>query len=269
LSREGYVKMRIKDLDLEYFDPKSCRRLLALRGVDLDVRDGEFVSIVGPSGCGKSTLLKVVSGLLPPTKGAVYVDGVAVNAPGRDRAMVFQSPQLLPWRRVLGNVMYGAECFGVPKEEAKARALQMIKLVGLSGFEDYYPNALSGGMQQRVNLARALVADPTILLMDEPFANLDAQTRELMQLELLRIWREARKTVLFVTHQVDEAVYLSDRVVVFTARPGTVKSIIDVNMPRPRELKVKRTPEFIKHVERIWDLLEEEIKKTLLAEKTA
>jgi NitT/TauT family transport system ATP-binding protein len=181
---------------------------------------------------------------------------------------VFQDASLLPWRTVLKNVVYGLECAGVPARQARVRAASFIEMVGLSGFEHHYPHELSGGMQQRVNLARALVMDPEILLMDEPFASLDAQTRELMQEELLQIWARAKKTVLFVTHQIDEAIYLSDRVVVFSRRPGTVKEIIPVAIERPRPLGVKREPRFHAIEDRIWSLIEEDVKGKLAGERT-
>ena len=251
------AKLEAQGIRLDYVQPRTNTRLTALGGVDLQVMDGEFVSIVGPSGCGKTTFLSVVDGLIPASAGRILVGGRAVTKPGPDRAVVFQDASLLPWRTVLGNVIYGLECLGVGGREARARASRFIEMVGLSGFEHHYPYELSGGMQQRVNLARALVVDPEILLMDEPFASLDAQTRELMQEELLRIWVKAKKTVLFVTHQIDEAIYLSDRVVVFSGRPGTVKDIIPVAIERPRRLAVKREPRFHAIEDRIWGLIEE------------
>jgi NitT/TauT family transport system ATP-binding protein len=254
------VKLEAQDIRLEYHQPRTNSRLVALDGVNLKVMDGEFVSIVGPSGCGKTTLLSVVDGLIPATSGRILVDGVVVTAPGSDRAVVFQDACLLPWRTVLNNVVYGLECRGVAVAAARARAQRFIDLVGLTGFEQHYPHELSGGMQQRVNLARALVTDPKVLLMDEPFAALDAQTREFMQEELLQIWVKAKKTVLFITHQIDEAIYLSDRVVVFSGRPGRVKDIIDVAIARPRKLGVKRESHFHAMEDRIWQLIEEDVK---------
>jgi NitT/TauT family transport system ATP-binding protein len=181
--------------------------------------------------------------------------------------MVFQDSCLMPWRTVLKNVMFGLECQGLDDGEGTARARKFVKLVGLEGFEDHYPHELSGGMQQRCNLARALTIDPKILIMDEPFAALDAQTREIMQLELLRIWREAGKTVLFITHQINEAIYLADRVIVFGARPGKVKETIKVDIPRPRPLSVKRDKRFLEYEDRLWNLIEEEVKKTMIADQ--
>jgi len=254
------AKLAARDIRLEYVQPRTNSRLVALDGVNLEVMDGEFVSIVGPSGCGKTTFLSVVDGLIAATAGRLLVDGEVVTKPGPDRAVVFQDASLLPWRTVLGNVVYGLECIGVRPREARERAARFIEMVGLGGFEQHYPHELSGGMQQRVNLARALVMDPKILLMDEPFASLDAQTRELMQEELLRIWVQAKKTVLFITHQIDEAIYLSDRVAVFSGRPGRVKEIIPVGIERPRPLGLKREPRFHAIEDRIWALIDEDVR---------
>ena len=260
---EPTVKLEAQNIRVEYDQPRTKSRLVALDGVNLKVMDGEFVSIVGPSGCGKTSFLSVVDGLIAATAGRVMVDGQVATGPGPDRAMVFQDSSLLPWRTVLRNIVYGLECLAVGSREAKERAQRFIGMVGLAGFEHHYPHELSGGMQQRVNLARALVVDPKILLMDEPFAALDAQTREVMQEELLQIWLRAKKTVLFITHQIDEAIYLSDRVVVFSARPGKVKKIIDVNIERPRKLGVKREARFHNIEDEIWDLIEEDVKSTI------
>jgi NitT/TauT family transport system ATP-binding protein len=253
-------KLEAQGIRLAYPQARTGAQLVALDGVNLQVTDGEFVAIVGPSGCGKTTFLSVVDGLIAATGGRVLVDGEVVTRPGPDRAVVFQDASLLPWRTVLGNVRYGLECLGLRTREADARAEKLIALVGLSGFEHHYPHELSGGMQQRVNLARALVVDPKILLMDEPFASLDAQTRELMQEELTRIWEEARKTVLFITHQIDEAIYLADRVVVFSGRPGKVKDSIAVDIERPRPIGVKRQARFHALEDRIWGLIDEDVK---------
>lgn len=235
----------------------------AVRGIDLTINPGQFISLVGASGSGKTTLLRLIHGLIPPSGGQVLVDGEHINCPGLDRGFVFQRDALLPWRTVIDNVTLGLEARGAKRGEAKRIAQEYIVLVGLEGFEHHYPHEISGGMRQRVNLARALAVNPEVLLMDEPFASVDAQTREIMQGELLRIWSQHKKTVLFVTHQIDEAVYLSDRVVVLTARPGRVKEIIDVDIPRPRALAVKRTPEFVRIVDRIWNLIEEEVKQSV------
>ncbi|MGH6971243.1 MAG: ABC transporter ATP-binding protein, partial [Caulobacteraceae bacterium] len=242
----------------------------ALRDISLTVTEGEFVSIVGASGSGKSTLLRIIDGLETATSGVVLVDGTPVARPGRDRAMVFQQDGLLPWRTVIENVGYGLSLAGVPRAKAAAAAQTFIDLAGLGGFERHYPHQLSGGMRQRVNVARALAVDPKILLLDEPFAALDAQTREIMQAELLKIWAEEQKTVLFITHQIDEAVFLSDRVVVFSARPGTVREEIPVPFPRPRELGLKRTEQFGRVVDRIWHHIEGEVRRSMgLAVKNA
>jgi len=251
-------KLEAQNISLSYFQPRTNTRLAALDGVNLAVAEGEFVAIVGPSGCGKTTFLSIVDGLIRATAGRILVDGEVVTRPGSDRAVVFQDASLLPWRTVLGNVRYGLECLGVAAAEARERAKNLIALVGLAGFEHHYPHELSGGMQQRVNLARALVVDPKILVMDEPFASLDAQTRELMQEELLRIWATARKTVLFITHQIDEAIYLADRVVVFSGRPGQVKDSILVDIERPRPIGIKRQARFHALEDRIWGLIEED-----------
>jgi NitT/TauT family transport system ATP-binding protein len=253
-------KLEAQDIRLDYFQPRTNTRLTALDGVSLKIMEGEFVSIVGPSGCGKTTFLAIVDGLIATTAGRILVDGEVMTKPGPDRAVVFQDASLLPWRTVLANVCYGLECLGTGRSEAESRAAHFIAMIGLAGFEHHYPYELSGGMQQRVNLARALVVDPKILLMDEPFASLDAQTRELMQEELLQIWLQAKKTVLFVTHQIDEAIYLSDRVVVFSGRPGKVKEIIPVEIERPRPLGVKRDARFHAIEDRIWSLIEEDVK---------
>ena len=208
--------------------------LPALKNVALTVEPGTFVSVLGPSGCGKTTLLKLIDGLLLPTKGKIEVNGIEVRGPGQDRAMVFQHASLLPWRTIEGNVAYGLEMAGVGGDVLRERVRQSITLVGLDGFESYYPHALSGGMQQRVNIARAAALDPEILLMDEPFGSLDAQTREDLQLEFLSIFRRTKRTVVFVTHDIGEAVFMSDFVAVLTPRPGTVKTVVRNGMGRPR-----------------------------------
>jgi NitT/TauT family transport system ATP-binding protein len=227
--------------------------------VSVSVADGEFLAIVGPSGCGKTSLLNIVAGLLPYDEGNVIIDGKKIAGPGIDRAVVFQHASLLPWRTIVRNVRYGMELQKRFDEATmKERADYFIKLVGLTGFERHFPSELSGGMQQRVNLARALAADPAVLLMDEPFAALDAQTREFMQAELLKIWSKARKTVVFITHQINEAIYLADRVVVMSARPGRVKDIFDIPFERPRNLSLKREPRFLELEDAVWKLIEEE-----------
>jgi len=247
---------------VHYWRSRAGRSLLAVDGVDLDVRAGELLAIVGPSGCGKTTFLNAVDGLVPLSGGSLTLNGVPIGGPGHDRAMVFQQPSLLPWRTVLDNVRYGLELQRrVSRGEATRRSREFVQLVGLGGFEDAYPLELSGGMQQRVNLARALTTDPEILLLDEPFAALDAQTREFMQLELLKIWRQTGKTALFITHDIGEAIYLADRVVVFTARPARVKTTVEVELERPRELRVKRSPAFVAYEDRVWSAIEEEVSR--------
>jgi NitT/TauT family transport system ATP-binding protein len=253
---EETLALRARGVRMEYRDPATRERLTAIERMDLDVNRGEFVSIVGPSGCGKSTFLKIVNGLLPATEGEIEIHS---SSKGQDHAMVFQDSSLFPWYTVIGNVAYGLVCQGMKRREAHERALPLIRLVGLEGFENKYPYQLSGGMQQRANLARALTVDPEILLMDEPFAALDAQTRELMQVELIRIWSQARKTVIFITHQIDEAIFLSDRVLVMSARPGKILADIAIDLPRPRDLEIKRTPAFVAYEDQIWRLIAKQL----------
>jgi NitT/TauT family transport system ATP-binding protein len=255
------TKLEAKNVSVEYVVTRTGERLVALQDVNLQIREGEFISIVGPSGCGKTTFLNAVDGLLKISRGSLNLGGKLITGPGRDRAMVFQNASLLPWRTVKGNVLYGLELQGRKKGDAGAKVQALIKLVGLAGFEHSYPNELSGGMQQRVNLARALALDPEVLLLDEPFAALDAQTREFMQAELLKVWNATRKTAIFITHQISEAVYLSDRVVVFSARPGKVKQIYDIDIPRPRKLSVKRSQAFMEYEDLIWVSIVEEVRK--------
>jgi len=253
------VKLSIEHLSKRYWFEREDREVLAVSDVSLAVEDGEFLAIVGPSGCGKTTLLNIVAGLLPYEEGVVSIDGKQVKGPGVDRAVVFQHSSLLPWRTIAGNVRYGMEMQRRFDEATMhQRTDHFVKMVGLSGFERHYPNELSGGMQQRVNLARALAADPKVLLMDEPFAALDAQTREFMQAELLKIWSQDRKTVLFITHQINEAVYLADRVAVMSARPGRLKGVFKIPFGRPRTLSLKRDPQFLEIEDSIWQLIEEE-----------
>ena len=256
---KGSAKLAIDRLSKRYWFEREAREIPALVDVSLAVQDGEFVAVVGPSGCGKTSLMNIVAGLLPYDEGSVSIDGKKVDGPGVDRAVVFQHSSLLPWRTIAGNVRYGMEMQRrFDKASMTERADRFIKLVGLTGFENHYPSELSGGMQQRVNLARALAADPVVLLMDEPFAALDAQTREFMQAELLKIWAKAQKTVLFITHQISEAVYLADRVIVMSARPGRVKGVFEIPFGRPRGLELKRAPKFLELEDAIWKLIEEE-----------
>jgi len=260
LTKAATPKLAIEGIDMTFGD------LEVLRGISLSIADGEFISIVGASGCGKTTFLRIVAGLERATGGEVRLDGKAVREPGIDRGFVFQSDNLLPWRTVLANAIIGNEVAGRVGPQERRRTLDLLELVGLKGFEQYFPRQLSGGMRQRANLARALAVDPKVLLMDEPFSALDAQTREIMQTELMRIWERGRKTVLFVTHQIDEAVYLSDRVVIFSRRPGRVQETVAIDLPRPRPLSIKRSPAFVEYVDHIWTLIEKDVRETVLHE---
>ena len=239
------------------YRPPRGREVLALDQVSLEVRNREFVALLGPSGCGKSTLLYLIGGFLPVETGTIAVDGKPVAGPGPDRGIVFQHFALFPWKTVRGNILYGLERQGMPKDEREKRTQDFIELVGLAGFEDSYPSQLSGGMKQRTAIARTLAFDPKILLMDEPFGALDAQTRGLMQSELLRIWQRTPKTVIFVTHDVQEAVYLADRVAVMSARPGRIKTIVDTKFEKDTA-NIFKEKEFIEKVDEIWHLVREE-----------
>lgn len=250
------TKLSVKDIVIGYHNKESGQILLTVDRVSLDIREGEIVTIVGLSGCGKSTFLYAIAGLVPSQAGEILVGGKKVSGPGPDRAMVFQKASLLPWRRVRRNITYGLELNGVSTEDADKKARHYIDLIRLNGFENHFPNQLSGGMQQRVNLARALACDPEVLLLDEPFAALDAITRELMQRELLTLCEKVGKTVLMVTHQIDEAVLLSDRVIVFSARPAQILADIKINIPRPRDGVTKDSPEFRELETRIWSIIE-------------
>jgi NitT/TauT family transport system ATP-binding protein len=256
-------KLHATNVRMEYVRRRDGTKVLALEELSLDIGEGEFLSIVGPSGCGKSTFLKVVAGLLRPTGGTVRVDGKEVGGPSPERAMVFQDSSLFPWYTVVQNVAYGLVCGGMKKSLAAERVAPLIEMVGLRGFDRHYPHELSGGMQQRVNLARALAVDPAVLLMDEPFAALDAQTREIMQAELLKIWAQTDKTVLFITHQISEAIYLSDRVIVMSARPGRCLADLAIELPRPRSLEIKHSPEFVAYEQQVWKLLEGEVRREM------
>ena len=257
------AKLEIKELS------KSFGDLEVLRNISLHIDDHELVAIVGPSGCGKTTLLRMIAGIEKFDAGAIMVSGRELQGPGADRGFVFQQDSLFPWRTIWQNAVFGLEVNGQLDDERRARTKKLLQLLGLSGFEKYYPNQISGGMRQRVNLARALAIDPEVLIMDEPFSALDAQTREVMQLELLRIWQEGRKTVLFITHQIDEAVFLADRIIVLGRRPGRVKETIDIALPRPRVLSLKRTPEFGAYVERVWTLIEKDVYASVQEEAQA
>lgn len=224
--------------------------LQALEDFTFDVVPHEFVSIIGPSGCGKSTLLRIISGLIPPSAGEVFVRGKRVDGPNSDVGIVFQNPVLLPWRTVLRNIELQVEVRQLRDSDYRQKAVYLLKMVGLEGFEDNYPNQLSGGMQQRVSICRALIHDPPLLLMDEPFGALDALTREQMGFELQRVWLETKKTVFFITHSIPEAVFLSDRVIACSPRPGTVKDVIPISLPRPRTLECMKMPEYFEALEK-------------------
>jgi NitT/TauT family transport system ATP-binding protein len=225
--------------------------VVALSDIEFSVNEGELVVVVGPSGCGKSTLLRILAGLLPQSDGEASLHGTPITGPRRDIGVVFQAPVLFPWRSVLGNALLPVDIQRLGRDKMRARAMELLKLVGLEGFEHRYPWELSGGMQQRVALVRALIHDPALLLMDEPFGALDAMTREQMNQELQRIWMERRKTVLFITHSIGEAVYLADRILVMTPRPGRIADTLKIDLPRPRGLDVMNTPEFGAYVKRI------------------
>ncbi|AGB45640.1 MULTISPECIES: ABC transporter ATP-binding protein [Mesorhizobium] len=240
---------------------EATDRVTVLDGVDLAIRKGEFVTLVGPSGSGKSVLLDIIGGLTRATGGDVQLDGRRITRPDPKTGYVFQQYALFPWRTALANIEYALEVRGVAKTERTATARHLLSLFGLAGFEDRFPNQLSGGMQQRVAIARALASNPEVLLMDEPFAALDQQTRELLQGELLRIWGKIKTTVIFVTHSIDEAIFLADRVVVMTARPGAVKEIIDIDLPRPRDGDIRASTEFNAYRARVWDVLRDEVNR--------
>ena len=250
--------LEVRRLSKIFFEQNDPRKpgLVALYNISLAIRKNEFVSLLGPSGCGKTTLIRIIAGLLTADRGEVLVNSQVVNSPGRDRCMVFQQFGLLPWRTVVSNVEFGLEIEGVPREERRAFAEQYLELGGLRGVENYYPHQISGGMQQRVGIARALSKKPEILLMDEPFGAVDAQTREQLQEELLKIWAQTETTVVFVTHSIDEAIYLSDRVVVMQARPGRIKEEVIIDLPRPRwEGDIKADPRFAQLRARLRDSL--------------
>ncbi len=258
----GTIKLRAEHVR-KVFDVEG-KPLVAVEDISMTVRENEFVTIVGTSGCGKSTFLNMVAGLIPITSGVLEVDGKPVTGPGADRGMVFQKYTLFPWLKVLDNVKFSLKKKkGLSAREKDEIAREYLRLVGLAGFEDAYPSQLSGGMQQRVAIARALAYKPSILLMDEPFGALDAQTRGLMQELLLRVWEDHKTTILFVTHDIDEAIFLADRVYVMTARPGRIKEEVPVPLPRPRDYHTMTTPEFIAIKRRVMDLIREESLKAM------
>ncbi|MDC7787847.1 ABC transporter ATP-binding protein [Rhodoplanes sp. TEM] len=252
-TSRAMTKIQIFDVYKTYATRSG--RTTALQKVDLDIRENEFIALVGPSGCGKSTLLKLITALIRPSRGKILLGGTLLDKPSRDVGIVFQQPVLMPWRSVLDNVLLPAEILGLDMKEARARAVELLDLVGLGGFENRYPGELSGGMQQRAAICRGLVHDPSVLLMDEPFAALDAMTREDLGFELLRIWERHRKTVVFVTHNIPEAILLADRVVAMSPRPGRIEKVIDVDLPRPRTLDMQFTPAFKAHSDEIRALI--------------
>jgi NitT/TauT family transport system ATP-binding protein len=262
------ARLRLEDLT-KRFRTRRGDVVTALEGISFEVRDREFAVLVGTSGCGKSTILRLVAGLTRPTEGRVLVDGRAVDRPGADRGMVFQSYTLFPWLTIQQNVEFGPRLRGMPAGERAALARRYLAQVGLEGFERVYPKELSGGMMQRVAIARALANDPAVLLMDEPFGALDAQTRALMGELLLRVWGEAEKTVLFVTHDIEEALFLGDRVLVMTARPGRIREEIPVPLARPRSMDVLTSPDFVALKRRVMDLIRDEARRTLIPKEPA
>ena len=250
-GEERAVKLHIENVYKEYKGERSTT--VALNGVDLDIMENEFVCVVGPSGCGKSTLLNIIAGLHEATSGTCYLDGKPITGTGVERGVVFQQYALFPWQTVLKNVMFGPQMKRLPKAECEAIARKYIKLVGLEEFENSYPKELSGGMKQRVAIARAYANNPDVLLMDEPFGALDAQTRAQLQTELLKTWETEQKTCFFITHDVDEAVLLAQRVVIMSARPGRIKRIVDIDIPYPRDQATKSDPRFMELKAEIWN----------------
>lgn len=250
------VKVRIDNVR-KVFDTRGGE-MVALNGVSLDIRENEFITVVGPSGCGKSTLLNIIAGLLEPTSGKVYCNGKEVTGTGTDRGVVFQQYALFPWLTVKKNVMFALEMRGMKKKEAAAEAGKYLEMVDLTKFADHYPKELSGGMKQRVAIARAYAADPEVLLMDEPFGALDAQTRTQLQSELITTWEKEKKTCFFITHDVDEAIILGQKVIIMSARPGRIKDIVEVNIPHPRTQETKMSPEFLELKNRVWSQVYQE-----------
>jgi NitT/TauT family transport system ATP-binding protein len=258
---DNEYKIVVKDVkrlfEIKRGGKNSEKEFLAIDNLNLNVKQGEFVTVVGPSGCGKSTFLDILSGLSRPTSGEIFIDGKLVTGPALDRGIVLQGYALFPWRTIRSNIEFGLEIKKVRKAERREISQKFIKLLGLQGFEDRYPYELSGGMRQRVAIARALAYDPEVLLMDEPFAAVDAQTRETLQEELLRIWEETKKTIVFITHSIDEAVFLADRVAVMSTNPGTIKEIVDVNLRRPRHIgDVRNSPDYNWITHKVWELLQ-------------
>jgi len=252
-----------RDLRMEFTaqnESGRAERVVALEHFDLEVRAGEFLSVLGPSGCGKSTFLSILAGLAEKSGGSIRIDGRPLEGINANQGVVFQGYALFPWRTVLENIEVGLEIRGVGKAERRERAREYLELVGLGGFGARYPHEISGGMKQRVAIARSLVYEPEVLLMDEPFAALDAQTREILQAELLRIWDARKKTIVFITHSLDEAIFLSDRIAVMTHRPGRVKEILEVPLPRPRPAELRNSEEFAHLRQRAWEVLKDEVR---------
>ena len=263
------AKLSVSDVSMQFRTRGAREPFTSLDGVTLDVRDGEFLVLVGPSGCGKSTLLDLLGGLNKPTTGQILLDGAPITGPGLDRGIVFQQYALLPWRTARDNIAFGLEAKKIRRRQRRETAEYYLNLVGLDGFGDRYPHELSGGMKQRVAIARSLAYDPQVLLMDEPFAALDAQTRESLQDELLRIWRTTGKTILFITHGIDEAVYLGQRVAVLTSRPGRIKAVVDIDLARDRDTDVRSSEHFRDYRHRIWAQLQSEVTRAQDLERAA
>lgn len=249
-GKEGNVKVKIDNVKKTYASRNG--EVVALNGVSLDIKENEFITVVGPSGCGKSTLLNIIAGLEKPTSGKVFCDNREVLGTGTERGVVFQQYALFPWLTVKGNVAFGINLQGVRGKEVDELAMKYIKMVDLEDFVDHYPKELSGGMKQRVAIARAYAANPSVLLMDEPFGALDAQTRTQLQEELLHTWEKEQKTCFFITHDVDEAIILGQKVVIMSARPGRIKEVVDINIPFPRNQETKISPEFLEAKNYIW-----------------
>ena len=256
------IKIRARDVRMDFAiadEHGRKQQIAALEDFNLDIREGEFFTLLGPSGCGKSTFLNVLAGLARKTGGSISIDGQPASGINREQGVVFQGYALFPWRSVLENIEVGLEIRKIPKRERRETAEQFLHLVGLAGFGQRYPHELSGGMRQRVAIARSLAYSPSLLLMDEPFAALDAQTREILQSELLRIWEQHKTTIVFITHSLDEAIYLSDRIAVMTHRPGRIKSVLDIALPRPRPAEIRHAPAFVQLREQAWDVLRDEV----------
>lgn len=249
-GKEGNIKVSIQGVEKKYNTRKG--EVVALNGVDFDIRENEFICVIGPSGCGKSTLLNIIAGLLEPTAGQILVDGRPIQGTGTDRGVVFQQYALFPWLTVKKNVEFGLKLKGLSKEECESIAMKYLKMVELEKFADSYPKELSGGMKQRVAIARAYAMNPEVLLMDEPFGALDAQTRTQLQTELLKAWQEENKTCFFVTHDIEEAIVLATRVVIMSARPGRIKEVVDIDIPYPRDQETKMSERFIELKNHIW-----------------